>query len=830
MAKINNIKAKKIAVGSVRTVGSVIGLIFKILGSVILVVLTTGLIFACIFAMYVKNNLATDLDLALEDFIVDVSSVMYYKDPDSGNWEELVTLQNEEFRILMEYEDIPLTIEHALVAIEDQRFYTHNGVDWYRTSGAFVNMFIGMRNTFGGSTITQQLIKNLTKEDDVTVQRKLTEMFRAMELEKNYEKDEIIEWYLNVVYFGHGCYGIGAASQYYFGKDLSALTLAESASLIGITNNPSKFSPYSYPENNKDRQEVILYEMKRQGYISQEEYDDAVAEKLVFQRGEENKHENVVYTWFEEAVISEAIADLQEVKGCSYSVARHLLYNGGYKIYTTLNPDIQAAIDSVYKDLDNLPAISGSSAQAQSAIVIMDPYTGDVVGLSGGVGEKTANLLRNRATVAQRQPGSSIKPLTVYAPAMDMGYITSSTKFNDSPNVVLSGKPDWLPRNDSGGHSGIMTVKTAITRSINTVAAQILDKVTPAASYKFATEKLGLSLRPEDNDYAPLALGGLTVGVSVMEMTSAYTMFPNMGLRTEPRTYTRILDVDDNLVCEKNTSTVTAISDTTAYWMNDLLQNAATYGTGHESKLANMPTAGKTGTTSDKKDRWFVGYTPYYVAGVWTGYDTPAVMKVSGNPAAQIWKRVMTVVHEGLEYKEFQEPSTKYQQAVPGIDEVVSYTVKYVTVANDTLVGEGSGTGIAGEKMTVPASVPDGFVLDDAAEKEITLSLEPEKNVVWFNVLAIDPPTDEPIDTDDPNSTDDPNNPPVTDDPNNTGDPNNTPDPGNTDDPGSTDNPGTTDDPGNTGEPTSPPPEETPPVTGEPEPPVDTPYQPSPIV
>lgn len=756
MARPDGMKAKKIARGGVRTVGGILSLALKIIGSLLLIVITTGIIFSCIFAVYVKNNLATDMGISLDEFAVDLSSVLYYQNKDTGQWEELVTLQSEYFRKWIEYEDIPINLEHALVAIEDQRFYTHSGVDWYRTVAAFGNMFLNMRDTaFGGSTITQQLIKNLTTEDDVTVQRKLLEIFRALELEKEYEKRDIIEWYLNYVYFGHGCYGIGAAANFYFGKEVGELTLAECASIIGITNNPSRYSPYSYPKNNKDRQETVLYKMLEQGYISQTEYDAAMRQQLVFQRGEDEVYEEIIYTWFEEAVINEVLEDLQEIKGVPSKFARDLLFYGGYRIYTTFDPDIQAAVDAVYLDVDGLPKVTGSSAQLQSSIVIVDPYTGDIPALSGGVGEKTANLLRNRATMARRSPGSSIKPLTAYAPAMDLNLLTPATKFNDSASVVLTGKPDWLPRNDDRNHRGIVTVKYALQRSINTIAAQIVDKLTPDVAYKFATEKLGLGLVPADNDYAPLALGGLTYGVTVREMAEAYTIFPNEGLRNKTRTYTMLYDADDNLVYEKKRESVTAISDTTAYHMNVLLQNAVTSGTGYEARLTNMPTAGKTGTTSDKKDRWFTGYTPYYVAAVWTGYDTPAEMTVRGNPAAQIWKRVMDPIHENLESRDFFQPASTYQPPVPGIEDEVQYTVRYM-LENGYVFYEDTGTGIAGDSKTLTAVAQDGYIVVGDATKTISLSLNPGENLFVFVFRQVVPEPPEETDTPPPEETEAP--------------------------------------------------------------------------
>ena len=330
---------------------SVAGAVLRVLGTILLIVLVTGLLFLCIFAYYVKNCLSTDLDVQLSDFTVSLSSSILYEDSD-GNWQNLTNLSSTENRVWIDYADIPKDMEHAAVAIEDKRFYKHKGVDWYRTTGAFINMFLSMKNDFGGSTITQQLIKNLTKQDDITVQRKLLEIFQALEFEKSYDKEEIMEWYLNIVYFGEGCNGVYTAAETYFGKEPKDLTLAECASIIGITNNPSKYDPFISRENNKARQETILKQMYEQGYINKEQYDEAVAQELVFVRSESDDATQTIYSYYAEAVINDVLNDLVEQKGVSRDTARTLLYSGGYQVYSCYDPSIQQAIDDVYTDLD----------------------------------------------------------------------------------------------------------------------------------------------------------------------------------------------------------------------------------------------------------------------------------------------------------------------------------------------------------------------------------------------------------------------------------------------------------------------------------------------
>ena len=572
---------------------SVAGTILRVIGTIFLILLVTGLLFLCIFAYYVKNCLSTDLDVQLSDFTVSLSSSILYEDAD-GNWQNLTNLSSTENRVWVDYADIPKDMEHAAVAIEDKRFYKHKGVDWYRTTGAFINMFLSMKNDFGGSTITQQLIKNLTKQDDITVQRKLLEIFQALEFEKSYDKEEIMEWYLNIVYFGEGCNGVYTAAETYFGKEPKDLTLAECASIIGITNNPSKYDPFISRENNKTRQETILKQMYEQGWINKEQYDEAVAQELVFVRSESDERTQTIYSYYAEAVINDVLNDLVEQKGVSRDTARTLLYSGGYQVYSCYDASIQQAIDDVYTNLDNMPQRpSASGQQFESAIVIMDPYTGEIKGLSGGTGEKTINFGTNRATQSKRPPGSSIKPIATYGPAMELGLITQYTQVNDAADIKLTGT-SWYPKNSGGGNYGVITIREALQRSLNTVSAQILDKLTPRASYEFLKDKLGVtSLAESDCDYAPLALGQLTNGITVREMTQAYSAFVNDGVFTYGRTYSYVKDSSGEIVLENPARTIVALKANTAWNMADMLCNAVNSGTGSEARLSGMPVGGR---------------------------------------------------------------------------------------------------------------------------------------------------------------------------------------------------------------------------------------------
>ena len=660
--------------------GRVILGILKVIGTLILIGCTTGAILACFAATYIKTVIIPQDYVDASAYSMNLSSTIYYTDPATGEARELRTLHGEENRVKVDYEEIPEDLVNALVAIEDQRFWKHQGVDWRRTGGAFLNMFLGMKDTYGGSTITQQLIKNMTQNDDVTVKRKILEIFRALEFERNYSKEEILEMYLNYIYLGGSCYGVGTASLTYFGKPVSELSLAQCASLIGITNNPSRYDPYisDYTlEQNKLRQEIILNEMLEQGYITQAEHDAAVAEELVFVGRGQGTTSTTVYSYFEDQLIKDVIADLKAEYDLSDQMASQWVYNGGLSIYCTQDPEIQAKVDAVYEDLSNFNATSSTGAQLQSAITVIDNATGNVVAVAGGVGEKTGSLTLNRA-LSQRQPGSAIKPLAVYAPALDLGVITPATVIDDSPySFDGDGGSPW-PVNSFGEYRGLTNVYTGLQNSVNTLAVKILGQYTsPQVAYDFLVNNLGFStdhlvVQEERNGtvfsdigLAQLALGGLTDGVTTLEMASAYSAFPRGGLYIEPRTYTKVERVDPDtgavtVLLDNQAESHAAMKDSTAWYINTMLQNVVRNGTGTSARFegSTMPIAGKTGTTTSRKDLYFVGYSAYYTAAVWSGFDQPERMS-SGlqQQSAVTWKKVMSAIHEGLEDKSFPTPS-----------------------------------------------------------------------------------------------------------------------------------------------------------------------------
>ena len=650
--------AGKVADTTAAGVGFALRLAVRSVATVLLVLIVTALLFTCIFAVYVKTCLTEGLDISLEEASLSLSSTIWYED-EYGNWQEMTKLYSQENRTWVELDNIPVYLQQAAVAIEDKRFYEHKGVDWYRTVAAFVNMFLGMKDNFGGSTLTQQLIKNLTEDDDVTVQRKLQEIFRALEFEKKYTKDEIMTWYLNEIYLGQGCYGVGAAARAYFGKDVWELNLAECASLIGITNNPSKYDLYIYPENNRIRAHTILRQMYEQDYITYEQYQEAIAYEVQTAASDDDE-DSTIYTWYEETIIDDAVRDLAAARGISEAQADKLIRTGGYNIYACVDMRIQKIVDSYYQNLSRLPQpYRRSSQQLRSAIVIMDPRTGDIVALAGDVGEKKINLGLNLATEAKRPPGSSFKPLAVYAPALDTGLVNQNTGVDDSPSIQLSGT-SWYPRN-SGGYSGVITVRTALINSKNTIAAQLLDHLGLSTSWEYLTERFCItSLVPNDGTksytdyaYAPLALGQLSEGITVREMAQAYTAFPNEGLVSIARTYSMITDQQGNVVLDNSTKQHYAIKANTAANLCSMMQAAVSYGTGTEAYFGSTAVAGKTGTTSDDKDRYFCGFTMYYVAAVWTGYEIPERMYFNGNPACQIFRTIMSEIHRGYSWWDF---------------------------------------------------------------------------------------------------------------------------------------------------------------------------------
>ena len=659
--------------------GHVLAVIGKVIGTVFLTAFLAFLIFACLFAVYVKNDLSQQAEWAADSFSLDQTSVIYYENPETGKYEVLQTLYGGSNSTWVEYDDIPKNLIHACIAIEDKRFEKHQGVDWVTTLRACFKMFLG-KSEAGGSTITQQLIKNLTGEKEVTVRRKLVEIYRALEFEKTHTKKDIMEWYLNIIPLGENCKGVQSASRVYFGKDVKDLSLAECASLIGITNNPSRYDPYISEANtreNKERQEVILTQMLKQGYINQEQHDEAVAEELVFTNSSRDNSDTSddYYSWFEDQVIRDVVSDLCDKTGYEYDIVYKMVMTGGYQIYSTVNPEVQAAVDAVYEDLKSLPA-TASSQQLQSGIVIVDNTTGDVVALAGGVGRKQGSLVWNCATQSLLSPGSIIKPVAVYAPAIELGLITPATVMDDTP-YSFTDSATW-PKNLDSTYRGLVSVEEAVAQSINTVPVKLVAQMTPEYSYSFAKDKMGLSTlvssyqsntgeELSDVNLWALALGSLTRGVTVRSMTAAYASFANEGVWREARTYTVVKDANGQIILDNTQDSHVAMKDMTAWYITDMLETTVQTGTGTAAQLENMTVAGKTGTTSRDFDRWFAGYTPYYTSVVWCGYNDPEEIVLTDsetNPAIVMWKKVMEQVHQNLKNKAFKQPANLVEVTV----------------------------------------------------------------------------------------------------------------------------------------------------------------------
>lgn len=639
---------------------SALPLKWRIITAICSAILLITILSVGILGYILLDYIHTAPKLNINDLELDYTSFIY-----GSEGQELVRLHDEKNRVWVSLDDIPTSMRNAIIATEDQRFWQHKGVDYKRTIMASFNLVFHTGSTFGGSTITQQLVKNLTLNNDVTIKRKIQEMWQAMQLEKQIGKEKVLELYLNTVFFGGGAYGVQAAAHSYFGKNVSELSLAELASIIGITQYPEKYNPFLNPKENKNKQEIVLKKMLEFKYINEDEYALAIAQSLNFTRGTVS-NSNSKYSYFVDQVLSDVLEDLQKEKGYTRAFASKLLYTGGLKIYATINTDVQEAMEKVFADDNNFPD-DESDVKTNSAMVTIDPYSGEIKGLVGGRGEKTAMRTLNRATQSVRQPGSTIKPISVYAPAIDQALITPETVFEDAPYT----KDGWSPKNWYDGFKGNVTVKTAIEQSMNIIAVKVLELVGIDRSFDFLKNNLGITTLVEkdvrdgkeytDKLLNSLALGGLTDGVTVKEMAAAYAPFANKGVYIKPHTYLKVVDHSGSIIIDKETiESHIALREQTAFTMTQMLEGVVKNGTGAYAQFSkNMPVAGKTGTTSEDKDRWFVGYTPYYVGAVWFGYDSPKPMqqllKGRQNPAVIIWKNVMELIHKNLAVKEFPQ-------------------------------------------------------------------------------------------------------------------------------------------------------------------------------
>jgi penicillin-binding protein 1A len=578
------------------------------------------------------------------------------------NGELYTSLSGKENRTYASYSEISKYLPEAFISIEDERFYQHKGVDIKRTAGATFKYILSKfgigSSDFGGSTITQQVIKKVTGEDDKSSLRKAKEIIRAFQLEKWLTKEEIIELYMNLIYLGEGAYGVEAAANNYFAKSAKDLTIAQCALIAGLAQAPEGYNPYKYPDKAKSRQELVLGKMYELGKITKEEYEEAKNEELVYTKGSQSFASSNSY--FVDAVVEEVISDLMKEKGINRAMAQTMVYNNGFKIYTTLDPKIQDILEKTYLDHQYFQTRKGYDENLQSAMVIIDYKEGNVVGLIGGAGEKTTLRGLNRATGMTRSIGSNMKPLGVYGPGLEMGKLTVATTFDDVPTTYRIGGSAWRIKNYDGRYRGMINIRKAIEISDNIVAAKAMEEVVGTEySYQFL-EKLGISSLTNADKMSPasLSLGGMNKGISPLEVAAAYGTIANKGVYVEPKLYTKIEDRNGQLYYKKQSIVRDVMSEENAYLLTDMMRTVTTgsEGTGRAAAIKNIDVAAKTGTTSDDKDRWFSAFTPYYVGSVWYGYDTPAYINCATNPGTKVWKAVMDQIHKGLPAAKFERP------------------------------------------------------------------------------------------------------------------------------------------------------------------------------
>ena len=651
-------------------------------------------------------------------------------------------------RLPVTLEQIPVELQHAVVAIEDERFYEHNGIDVRGILRAGVKALTSGDFSEGASTITQQLLKNnvFTNWTSESTQlerftRKFQEQYLAIQVEKKTDKDAILENYLNTINLGAGAYGVQAAARQYFDKDVGDLNLSECATLAGITQNPTKFNPILNPDSNKKRRKEVLQHMLDQNYITEEQYKEALEDDVYSRiQAAQEKHSdnsNTIYTYFEDELTDQIINDLMNIKGYTKTQATNLLYSGGLKVYTTQDSAIQNILDEEYTDPSNFPdqtqyeldfaltvtdpegnqvnyskemlqlyfqnedpnfdllfdspeegqtyvdrykeniLADGSkivaervnfAPQPQSSMSVIDQHTGYVKALIGGRGEKTASLTLNRATDTTRQPGSTFKIVSTYAPALNEKGMTLATTFEDEPYTYPDGSP---VNNSTRSYEGTTTIRTAIQNSVNVVAVKCLEEVTPDLGLKyldnfgFTTLAHGTEADKDANGNIwsdanlATALGGITKGVTNVELCAAYASIANSGNYIKPIYYTKILDHNGNVLIENTSVERSVIKESTAYLLTSAMEDVVKYGTGTACQLDNMAVAGKTGTTEAYNDVWFVGYTPYYTCAIWSGYDNNEKLPdYARKYHRNLWKKVMTRIHEGLPQKDFEKPAS----------------------------------------------------------------------------------------------------------------------------------------------------------------------------
>ncbi|MCR5144983.1 MAG: penicillin-binding protein [Lachnospiraceae bacterium] len=587
----------------------------------------------------------------------------------------LAVLKGDKDAYYVEDQDIPIYIKQAIVATEDKRFYKHKGIDFRGIMRAVVAIVKEGEVTQGGSTITQQLARTIYLSNERTWERKVEEMYIAAELEQKYTKDQILEFYINNVYFGDGYYGIQAAAEGYFGTDISHLSLSQMIYLCAIPNNPTLYNPRKNPSNTIERRNRILKTMLDEKIISEDSYNTAITEDIkVLEKDTEETINNYAesYTYY---CAARALMEMegfefeytfdnegQRVKYQSdynalYSECYDRLFSGGYRIYTSINPGQQEALQKAVDD--NLASFGEMNEdgvyELQGSAVCIDNKTGMVTAIVGGRSQEMSGLTLNRAYQSFRQPGSSIKPLIVYTPALERGY---------TPDTVVVDEPiDGGPVNGDGSYAGNMTLRNAVAYSKNTIAWKIFDELTPQVGIEYL-ENMGFVKLESSDKRLPASIGGFTNGVSALEMAKGYATIVNNGGYRNPSCVTKITDASGEVLYQADQTEQVIYQENACRQMTDMLQSVIDYGTGRGYKLGNMPCAGKTGTTNDNKDGWFVGYTPYYTTSVWVGYDIPKTVEGLGGGTypGRIWYQYMQNIHRDLPYTDFVKPISDYEQ------------------------------------------------------------------------------------------------------------------------------------------------------------------------
>ncbi|MBQ3329639.1 MAG: penicillin-binding protein [Ruminococcus sp.] len=643
---------------------SVVG---RVLLTILMICLISGLIIAVSLGIYVAKiaNEPTGIDLNARS--LNLSSFIYVENKDSGEFEEYQTLYGTENRIWVDLSEMPKAMPDAIVAIEDKRFYEHNGVDWYRTGSAILSLITG-KNNYGGSTLTQQLIKNITDDSEVSLTRKLREIFRALNIEREYSKDDIIEAYLNVVNFGNNCQGVESASELYFDKPIGECSIAECAAIAGITQNPSKWNPLYYPENNKERRETVLDQMYEQGKITKDEYDAAMAESATMtfvgwgdddEDEEDDEDTAEVQNWYIDQMYWDLCRDLAKYYDISEDAASLKLYTEGLKIYCAMDTEAQAMIEE-----EAMKSNDDYDYDLQTAMTMIG-YDGRVIATVGSSKEKEGNLDWDRASHSVLQPGSSIKAIIPYPLAINEEIYNYSSLTKDQPieKYKMDYWGNWQagPPNSYEGYNQFMTVPEALSWSSNACAVQTMELVGVNKAYEQATENLGFKNLGEADktNVGALSLGGMEGGVTVREMAAAMQYVGNGGLYYEPYTYYYVTDQNDTIILDnRNNVPVEAYTPETAYKMNRLLKYnvmTSTHTASHYAQIDGWDIAGKTGTTDYDRDLWFVGASPYCTLACWMGYDQPDTVNYYGLSTI-VWQKVMSNYLKDKTYKEFTMP------------------------------------------------------------------------------------------------------------------------------------------------------------------------------